>query len=279
MHLSGHLAQVLGDVMEDEFVKLLGIIGYHVVRRRNLRPSFDIIADFPRRPVNGSKGPSLRPPWFSPAGRTAFSVKEGDLRKKHITELKSNYQSARRSQDSLLKRISGTVLATNEVLPLSSIDRIRKSGPYCWDMRRLLFYSAKARIVRIAGERGGLVEYPLKLFEEASCLLRVSGTPSSNLILDCNIFLDDHRSNLGGDDTLDLFRETHRTALAPVARNLPSPIAAVLSLHALGIVDPELAHKSYEEFSKDENAHRRIELAPSNFKVYQYGPAAWSSLL
>jgi len=278
MHLPGHLAQILGDVMEDEFVRLLGKLGYRVVKRRHTHPSIDVISDFPRKPLDGSQGAPLRPPWFAPAGRTAFSVKEGSLRAKHVTELRRSCSSARRSHDPLLKRISGGVLATNEVLPLSKIDKIRGAGVYCWDMRRLLFYSAKARIVNMVGEKAGLIEYPLNLFEEASCLLRVSGPSGSRL--DCNIFLDDHRRDLGAEDVSDLLREAHRIALAPVARNLPSPITATLSLHVLGTVDPDLARNSYDEFRRDTSSHRRIGFLDSScFRVYQYGPAAWSSLL
>ena len=280
MLLSGHLAQTLGEAMEDEFAKLLEKLGYRIVKRQNVSPSFDFIADFPRRPLDGSAGPSLRSPWFSPAGRTAFSIKEGFLKSKDVAELRQNCQSARRSGKPLLKRISGGVLVTNEVLLLYKIDRIRKSGIYCWDMRRLLFYSAKARIVGSVGDRGRVVEFPLELFEEASCLLRPGGRAGSNITLNIDIFLDDHRCNLSADDVSDLLREAHRTALAPAARKLPYSIDAILSLHVLGMVDPELARKSYDGFRNDHLARGGIVFAESSqFRVYQYGPTAWSSLL
>lgn len=264
--------------MEDEFVRLLGKLGYRIVKRQHGRPSIDVISDFPKKPLDGSQGPPLRPPWFAPAGRTAFSVKEGSVRAKHVEELRKSCSLARRSRNPLLKKISGGVLVTNEVLPLAKIDKIRRAGVYCWDMRRLLFYSAKSRVVDTVGERGGLIEYPLRLFEEASCLLRVSGTSGSRL--DCDVFLDDHRCDLSAEDVLDLLREAHRIALAPVAQNLPSPITATMSLHVLGTVDPDLARLSYDGFCRDTTSHQRIDFPnASHFRVYQYGPAAWSSLL
>ena len=275
--MSGHLAQILGDVMEDEFSNLLEKLAYRIIQRRNIAPPLDFICDFLRRPLDGSQGPSLRTPWFSPAGKTAFSVKEGALRKKDVTELKKACQSARRSSRQHLKRLSGAVLVTNEVLPLFKIDRIRGDGIYCWDMRRLLFYSIKARLANSEAHRA--VEYPLKLFEEASCLVRPGRATSARIRLNVDIFFDDHHCNLTSNDVADVLRETYGVSLASIARRIPYSVAAKLSLHVLGMVDPALARKSYEEF-KQEMSHKGITLDDvSNFLVCQYRPSAWSAAL
>jgi hypothetical protein len=266
--------------MEDEFENLLEKLAYRILKRRNISPPFDFICDFPRRPLDGSKGPSLRIPWFSPAGRTAFSVKEGALRKKDVTELRNGCRSARHSRKALLKQISGGVLATNDVLPNSKIKKIRKLGVYCWDMRRLLFYSTKARIVSMIPAKGHGVEYRFDLFEEASCLLSPGAQDSSSVVLKGDILYDDHESDLGSDDVSDILRQTYRIALSPVAKNSLYPVRAEISLHVLGMVNPHLARNAYDEFRRDETSHRGVALGDtSTFRVHQYRPAAWASLL
>jgi hypothetical protein len=278
--LSGHIAQILGDVMENEFASLLEKLSYRIVQRRNISPSFDFICDIVRRPLDGSLGPALRSPWFSPAGRTAFSVKEGDLRSKDVKELKKGCRAARHSRKALLRKISGGVIVTNEVLPNRKLTQIRKTGLYCWDMRRLLFYSTKARIASQLPRGFHAAEYRYDQFEEASCLLWPKNTEPPNAVLKGEIFVDDHKCNLSADDVADLLRETYRLILGPTARRSLFSITAELSLHVLGMVDPPVARTAYEAFTRDNELHRGITMREtSNFRVYQYRPASWASML
>jgi hypothetical protein len=265
--------------MEDEFASLLEKLGYRIVQRRNISPSFDFVCDS-KKPSDSWVGPILRPPWFSPAGRTAFSVKEGDIKSKDVNDLKKACRAARLSNNTLLKRISGGVLVTNEVVPIAEINKIRKKNLYCWDMRRLLFYSAKAHISSLIPKPALAVENRFNLFEEASCLLWPRGLDTnSNLILKGEIFLDDHKCNLSADDVSDILTETYRIMLAPTMKRSMYPIIAVLSLHVLGMVDLNLARRAYEEFM-DEKSHGALRIAePSEFRVFQYRPAPWASAI
>jgi hypothetical protein len=266
--------------MEDEIEGLLQRLAYKIQKRRYPAPPFDFICDFPRRPLDGSRGPCLRVPWFSPAGRTAFSVKEGPLRKSDASDLKKWCRSARHSNKALLKQISGGVLVTNDVLPISKIKEIRKLGLYVWDIRRLLFYSAKARVISAIPSGGHAVESRFDLFEEASCLLSPVGSQGSSIVLRCDIFYDDHECDLSTDDVTDILRQTYRIVLSPVAKTSLYPIKAEISLHVLGMVNPTLARNSYDEFKKDQTLHRGVELGDTSaFRIWQYRPAAWASLL
>ena len=262
--------------MESDVEALLVNLGYTVRKRRNEAPPFDFICDFTRNPPDGTRGPSLQPPWFSPAGRVGFSVKEGIFRKKDAKHLKRDCSKARRSSNKLLNQISGGVLICNDIMLPSKLDEVLNQGIYCWDLRRLFFYAAKAHIVTSAAEPGHSIEYRFTLNEGGSCLLRSAG----GLTLKAHIFYDVHDCNLGSNDVNDLLREANRVALVPARRAVPLPQSAVVSLHVLGIVDPILARDAYNNFRNDPSTHAGIIMPEASaFKVYQYRASPWSSMI
>jgi hypothetical protein len=263
--------------MEDDVESLLGTLGYKILKRRNEDPPFDFICDFSKRPPDGTQGPSLLYPWFSPAGRVGFSVKEGDFRLSDAKALRKDCKTARRSTKLLLRKISGGVLICNDLVPLAKIDQVSRLGIYCWDLRRLLFYSAKAHVSK---QPGHSIEYRFSLMEGGSCVLKTATESVGHLTLKAHVFYDDHRANLGSDDVRDLLDETDRLALQPARRYVPSTQSAVIALHVLGLVDPNLAQSAYEEFRSDTSAHSGITLGePSEFKLYQYRASPWFPMI
>ncbi len=263
--------------MEGDVESLLVKLGYVIRKRRNETPPFDFICDFPKRPPEGTEGPSLLYPWFSPAGRVGFSVKEGGFKLIDAKHLQKDCRTARRSTKPLLRKISGGVLICNDLVPPAKIDKLFRSGVYCWDIRRLLFYSAKAHV---ATETGHSIEYRFSLMQGGSCVLKTAADPIGHLTLKAHVFYDDHKSNLGPDEVRDLLDETSRLALQPARRYVPSAQSAVIALHILGLVDPDLARSSYDEFRMDQSAHAGITLGDiTQFKLYQYRASPWFPMI
>jgi hypothetical protein len=145
--LAGHLAPEIGRAMEDEFAVLIERLGYRVLRKRDVKSSIDIIANFHGEPIypKPTNRCHLLKPLFAPQGTTAFSLKRGDFSKSDVEELLRNKEKARKLDDKVLNALEGTVMVTNYTKTESELDSLLSENVYCWEGRRLIFYAAKAR--------------------------------------------------------------------------------------------------------------------------------------
>lgn len=82
---------------------------------------------------------------------TAFSLKAGNFTKKDVNELIEKFRKAKSSEDNYLKELEGMVIVTNYTKAEREINNLLSQRVYCWDGRRLIFYSAKARAIQELG--------------------------------------------------------------------------------------------------------------------------------
>jgi hypothetical protein len=278
--LPGHEAQILGDVMEDACCSLLSGLGYSIVERKCTKPSLDIIADFVR-PRAGSDI-ILQRPSFSPDGRTAFSAKEGKVKRRDIVDLRNAFRQARRSHIQKFRKIKGCVVATNEPRTKAQIDSLlRNERIYCWDFRRLTFYAAKVRTRKLLSRAGRLVEYPLPTLVGSTCLFHSESADENTLPVKCVIFVDNHSRFYGGEDVHVLLSDLNKAVLSPILRTTTfRNVRATVSLHVLGTIDTELAGATFDQYARDTQAHPQVDFSSSTlFSVYSYAAAPWSSVI
>src|SRR2546425_7862651 len=206
-------------------------MGYDVLRRRNLTPGIDFIADF-RGEVFGN-ATLLKPP-FAPTGRTAFSVKAGDFEPRDIRELADYVAQCGQSPDGFLRGVQGGVIVANAVKTSGQLDAIRNQGIYCWDTRRLIFYSIRSKKVAANSELGAVVEHSLNPQLQASFTFTIHDMQPNDLQAIADVFIDDHTLLLQGDNLITILTLIQQTAVHPTAQQMHRKVKLKVSIHSLG---------------------------------------------
>ena len=280
--LLGHFAQEVGYAMEEEFTSLVEGLGYQVKRKRNPCPGIDLIADFRGKPIPETPNVSiLQRPLFSPDGVTAFSIKRGGFKPKDVNELLEDIKEARSSNDALLRSIIGGVIVTNHTKTEGEIDKLLEGGVYCWDVRRLIFYAIKARLVREHAKIRPLREILLPKEFKGSYLLETNGVlEGATLSVYVIVFVDDHHIMLAHDHITDILTYIYKNSLDPIVRTTNFSVSAAVTIHVLGLANLQLAKRAYTDYAGSQSEHPRVSfLAASPFRVFQYGAAPWTPVL
>lgn len=281
--LSGHLPPEIGRAMENSFVSLLYRLGYTVDRERDVESGLDVIARFYGEPLNPrTPNPSkLLLPSFAPKGLTAFSLKRGDFGNKDVTELIEKVQGAKASSDRLLSSLESMVIATNFFKGEGEIDDALTKHVYCWDGRRLIFYSAKARTAQELGLRGSVEEVAIEGVSNSSYLIeRETSIESKNIILaNVAIFVDDHTKELiiSSDHTKRILEYIYEKSLKGIVESTHLDIQVPLEIHVLGIADENLVRCTYSEYAVESSRHPKVFFSAEPM-VFQYGAAPWATL-
>ena len=278
----GHFAQEVGNAMEEEFTSLVEGLGYQVKRKRNPRPGIDLIADFTGKPIPETpKVDILQRPLFSPDGVTAFSIKRGDFKPKDVADLLEDIVEAKSSNDNLLKSIVGGVIVTNHTKTEGEIDKLLQEGVYCWDIRRLIFYAMKARIVREHSKTRPLRENLLPKKFKGSYLLETNGVlEGTTLSVYIVIFIEDHHVMLAHDHITDILTHIYEDSLDPIVRATNFNVSVTAMIHVLGLANPHTAKRAYTDYAGSQSKHPRVSFsAASPFLIFQYGAAPWTPVL
>jgi hypothetical protein len=280
--LSGHFAVEIGRAMEDSFIDLLYRLGYTVFKGRDFGTGLDIIGKFYSHPINPKLPNSctLLPPSFSPTGTTAFSVKRGNFRKKDVTELVEKVREATTKENETLRSIEGMVIVTNFTRAEKDLDELKQKNVYCWDGRRLIFYSAKAQAVQELSNRSEVEEIAIEGVNRSSYLIARETDPSKirNVILaSIVVFIDDHDKTLiiGADHIETILTYIYNKSLRQIVDSAKMDVQVSLKIHALGIVSEKIVKESYPAYANDQTKHPRV-FFPADFLVFQYGSAPWA---
>ena len=272
--LPGHFSQILGDSAEEDFYALALAIGYGVLRRRNLSPGIDFIAEFRGTPFENS---TVLRPHFSPAGPTAFSVKAGDASSADAQQLRSYVSQARDSQDSILRGLIGGVLVAGTLKTVEQINSMRAQGIHCWDIRRLMFYSVKAKKVATLSELGPVIEHPLTGNLRGGFIFGTPGVSPSQIDAVADAFVDDHTHAIQGDDITSILSTIETTAAMPIVRAMHRRVKVKLSVHTVGLVQRTVIEEEYEQYRRQ--ASSSFLLAPSaELEVQSYATGPWTAI-
>jgi hypothetical protein len=279
--LSGHFPPEKGRAMEDSFIDLLYRLGYMVYTGRN-GTGLDVIAEFYGKPVHPTLTYQckLLPPFFAPRGVTAFSLKAGDFAKRDIDELVEKFQKARNLQEFYLKKLEGMVIVTNYTKAEKEINNLLSKKVYCWDGRRLIFYSAKARAIQELWSRGPLQEIPIEVMKNSSYLIETetTGTLKNAILANVHIFIDDHNSKsaLGSECIEKILSYIYENSLKQIVESTQMDVQAFLKFHILGIADKTVVKNTYIKYAR-ESRHPQVVFSIEPV-IFQYGAAPWATL-
>ena len=163
---------------------------------------------------------SLLSPKFSPKSNTAFSLKKGDFTGSDVTELLRKVEKAKKSENPILNKINGSVMVTNFIKTENDIDKLILEDVYCWDGRRLIFYSAKAKGIMELAPKGPIKEFNIISMKNCSYIIQTEA--SENLILaKILIFYDSHSEStiLTTDHLEQMLTNIYKESLKPIAES------------------------------------------------------------
>lgn len=280
--MSGHFPPEVGRAMEDEFAVLIERLGYRVLRKRDVKSGLDIIAKFDGRPINPKP---LNPcdlirPLFAPEGITAFSLKRGDFRKSDVDELLEKAKKVKSfSDDKVLRSIRGKVMVTNYSKSEVELNKLLSKNVYCWDMRRLIFYSAKARSSFDLAEKGPVEEVLVRGAIKASYLMETE-TGTDAILTNVIILVDDHDPNLviGYDHIKNILVYIYKKSLKPIVKSTRLDVQSLFKFHILGVADKGTVENAYLDYAKEESYHPQVVFSAMPI-IFQYGAAPWTTLL
>jgi len=259
------------------------MLGYTIFRRCDVESGLDVIASFYGEPLN-PKTPNpckLLLPSFLPKGLTAFSLKRGDFVNKDVLELIEKVEKAKSSNDRLLSSLVSMVIVTNFFKGEKEIDDELARNVYCLDGRRLVFYSAKARIIQELGSRGPTDEITIEGVSESSYLIETeTSTESKNVIIaNIAVFVDDHNKDLviSSDHTKGILEYIYKKSLRSIVESSHLDIQAPLEIHVLGIANENLVRTAYNEYAADKSSHPKVFFS-ADPTIFQYGAAPWATL-
>jgi len=280
--LSGHFPPEISRVMEDSFADLLDRLGYNVLRKRDIKSGLDVIARFNGEPIN--KKPlnpcKLLPPFFAPQGITAFSLKRGDFKEKDITELVKKVHQAKNSTDPILSKLDGMIIVTNYTRTEDEIDKLLSKGVYCWDIRRLIFYSKKAQAIQEFAKRNEVEEIKIEGISNSSYLKELETSTRKNMVLtNIFVFIDDHSKNLviSSDHVERMLKYIYEKSLRQIVESTRFFVNVHLRIHVLGIANEDLIKSAYNKFSEDFSSHPKVLFSDEPI-IFQYGAAPWATL-
>jgi len=267
--------------MENSFVILLYRLGYFVLAERDPESGLDVIAEFYGQPLNPRPRylTKLLLPSFAPKGRTAFSLKRGDFGNSDVTELVEKVQKAKNSNNKLLSSLENMVIATNFFKVEGEIDDVLIKNVYCWDGRRLIFYSAKARTAQILGSRSQVEEIAIEGVSKSSYLIETETSKELNntILANVAIFVDDHTKGLiiSSDHTEKILEFIYAKSLKGIVESTHLEVQVTVEIHALGIGDENLVRSTYNEYSMEMRSRKVFFSAEPMF--FQYGAAPWAT--
>jgi len=272
--LPGHFSQILGDSAEEDFYALALDIGYNVIRRRNLRPGIDFIAEF--RGTVFQNAALLKPP-FAPEGLVAFSVKAGETQPADVTELTDYISECRQSPDATLQRVQGGVLVAGSMKTANQINSILLQGVYCWDARRLIFHSIKAKKVAANSELGPVTEHALSPDLNGTFIFTIHDMHPTDIDAVADVFIDDHNREIQGDHLSSILTSIYQAAVLPTVQSTHRLVRLKLSVHALGPIMRQVVQQMYE-------SHRRqpqpsLLLRPvTDLELQSYATGPWTAI-
>jgi len=271
--------------MENSFADLLERLGYNVLRKRDTKSGLDIIAEFKGQPKSKELFQECRllPPFFSPDAKdiSAFSLKTGNFGLKDVTELVEKVKKATELEDDVLQKLRGKVIVTNYSKTETEIDKLRSADIFCWDIRRLIFYSAKAETIQNLARMSEVEEIALSGIEGLTGTSYLRGTiiQENGIITNIAIFVDSHDSKLivSSDHMTKMLAYTYEKSLKTLAKESQNKINVKFEVHVLGLANEELLKSSYSRYSRDFALHPKVLFNDEPF-LSQYASAPWSIL-
>jgi hypothetical protein len=272
--LPGHFSQILGDSAEEDFYALALDIGYNVIRRRNLSPGIDFIAEF--RGTVFENAVLLKPP-FAPDGVVAFSVKAGEVSSGDVDQLNDYVSECRRSTDTTLQRVTGAILVAGTLKTAGQINSIKTAGVFCWDARRLIFYSIKAKKVAAHSDLGQVTEHALTSPLNGTFIFTIHDMQPNNVDATADVFVDDHNISIQGDHLSSMLTSIHQLAVLPTVQSMHRQVKLKLSVHALGPIMRSVVEQAYETYRRQPPSSLLLHPV-TELELQSYATGSWTAI-
>lgn len=274
-NLPGHFSQLLGDSAEEDFYALARAMGYEVIRRRNLSPGIDFVAKFSGTTVGNCE---LLRPQYSPNGLTAFSVKSGDASSSDADELVEYITRCQSSKEDILRQVTGGVLVVGATKTVEQINNLLARGVFCWDVKRLIFYSVKAKTANRLASTGRVVERQLKNGIKGGFMQAPQSLISNSVLrVEVHVFVDDHNLSIQGDHMTQMLDQVYEDGLLPIIRAMRYDIELRISLHAMGFIQRPIVDQFYRDYST-KNRLGLVLPAGESLQMQSYATAPWTAV-
>jgi hypothetical protein len=150
---------------------------------------------------------------------------------------------------------------------------------YCWDGRRLIFYSAKARSAIELAFRGPLKEEVIEGFSRGSYLVQKQ-TGTGAMLANAVILIDNHDKNftMGHDHVEHILKCIYEKSLKPMVDANRLFVQVTFKFHILGIADKTVVENAYFDYARKNSEHPMVVFSGPSV-MFQYGAAPWATLL
>jgi hypothetical protein len=188
---------------------------------------------------------------------------------------------AKESRNETLRSVEGMVIITNFTRKEKDLDDLRAKNIYCWDGRRLIFYSAKAQAIQDLSTKSSVQEIAIEGINCSSYLIAIETDPvakARNVITThIVVFIDDHDKNLiiGADHVEKMLSYIYGKSLKPIIDSTKMDIQVSLQIHALGVVSEKIVKESYRGYANDHIKHNKA-FFPAELPIFHYGSAPWA---
>lgn len=279
--MGGHFAPEVGRAMEDEFGVLLERLGYRIERKRDEKSGLDFIAHFNGEPINPTPPHecTLLRPSFSPDSSIAFSLKRGDFTEGDVEELLEKVRTAENFNEEIYRSIRGASIVTNYTKTEAQLDSLLARNVYCWDVRRLIFYAAKARSVSDLAFKGPLIEKLVDGLNRTSYLIQTQ-TGTGAMLANVVLLIDDHDKTftMGHDHVESMLEIVYEKSLKPMVDANRLDVQVSFKFHILGIADKTVVENAYFDYARKVSDHPKVIFSGPPL-IFQYGAAPWAALL
>jgi len=264
----------LGDSAEEDFYALARSLGYRVDRWRNPKPGIDFVARFTGDGISRCR---LLQPAFGPRGSTAFSVKSGDCSPSDVRELVDYVSDCRNSNDPTLQAVTGGVIVVGTSKTVGELDAMKSSEIYCWDMKRLVFYSMKVKLADTLASSGRVNEHALTGRLSGGFMFVAQEMKESVVRAEAYAFIDDHSLVVQGDDMTLLLNHIYDERLRPYIQAFDVDVDFRLFVHSVGPVRRQVMEDAYRAFARE--GRPRLSLpAEGGLLIQSYSTGPWTAV-
>jgi hypothetical protein len=176
--------------------------------------------------------------------------------------------------------VAGGVLVAGTNRTQGQLNELLSRGVYCWDFKRLIFYSVKAKTVDLLSQTGSVTEYPLGVGVKGGFVLAPFSMIGSIVEVVTHIFVDDHDLVVQGDHVKAFLDQIVQSGLTPIINSMHRDVNVRVSLHAMGLIERQVADDAFREFSAaTAEGNSRIHFpAGREFEMQSYATGPWTAI-
>jgi len=173
--------------------------------------------------------------------------------------------------------MKGGIIVVGTSKTNEEINRLLRSGVYCWDIKRLILFSIKAKIVARLSETGRVIEHPLGGIRGGFVLAPQGFVSKSLMEAEVHSFVENHNLVLQGDHLTAILRRVYTLGLRPIIRATRYDIRIRMSLHSLGPIQRRVVDQAYTDYYAGGN-HPGLMPPVQGLEMQSYATAPWTAV-